>query len=161
MMKKHLSILGIGPIYVTLIAVITLLAYLATRLAWIPTIHLLEKPLPLYIIAICTIIFGIYLWAQAVFNADITQNIKENELVTSGVYALVRNPIYSAFMLVADSLILAINNLYLLPLILIYWWLLTLMLQHTEEVWLEKLYGQPYRDYCKRVNRCFPWFAKK
>ena len=30
-----------------------------------------------------------------------------------------------------------------------------------DNVWLLELYGNEYTDYCKRVNRCIPWFSKK
>lgn len=33
-------------------------------------------------------------------------------------------------------------------------------MKHTEEKWLAALYGREYADYCKRVNRCIPWFPK-
>ena len=35
------------------------------------------------------------------------------------------------------------------------------VLKNTEEKWLSELYGQEYLDYCKKVNRCIPWFPKK
>lgn len=38
---------------------------------------------------------------------------------------------------------------------------MTILMKETEEKWLAKLYGQEYRDYCKKVNRCLPWFPKK
>jgi hypothetical protein len=33
-----------------------------------------------------------------------------------------------------------------------------IVLKKTEEKWLYKMYGEEYLDYCKRVNRCIPWF---
>lgn len=30
-----------------------------------------------------------------------------------------------------------------------------------EEKWLAELYGQEYIDYCKKENRCIPWFSNK
>ena len=38
---------------------------------------------------------------------------------------------------------------------------MTIFLKNTEEKWLSELYGQEYLDYCKKVNRCIPWFPKK
>ena len=29
-----------------------------------------------------------------------------------------------------------------------------------EEKWLYNLYGYEYKAYCKKVNRCIPWFPK-
>ena len=28
------------------------------------------------------------------------------------------------------------------------------------EKWLYNLYGEEYAPYCKKVNRCIPWFKK-
>ncbi len=33
-------------------------------------------------------------------------------------------------------------------------------MKNTEEKWLLELYGIEYANYCKRVNRCIPWFSK-
>lgn len=38
---------------------------------------------------------------------------------------------------------------------------MTVLMKGTEEKWLLKLYGTEYSNYCKRVNRCIPWFAKR
>ena len=159
-MPKHLSVTGIGPYYVSLIAVLTLLSYFGTKFNYLPYHSILENPLLIIIIGILLIILGIYIWACAFFKAKIGKNILDNHLVTDGIYAWVRNPIYTAFMFVAWGLILLINNLYLLPLCLLYWLILTLMLKPTEEKWLKELYGQAYIDYMQRVNRCIPWFPK-
>ena len=79
----------------------------------------------------------------------------------TGVYSMVRNPIYSAFLLVCIGAILIADNLVLFIIPIIGWIYMTLMLKNTEEKWLLNLYGQEYADYCKRVNRCLPWFPRK
>lgn len=38
---------------------------------------------------------------------------------------------------------------------------LTVLLKQTEEKWLSDLYGEEYKDYCRRVNRCIPWFKNQ
>ena len=53
------------------------------------------------------------------------------------------------------------SNLYLLPLPLMFWALLTVMMQTVEEKWLLDEFGDEYKEYCKRVNRCIPWFSKR
>ncbi|MBQ8996005.1 MAG: isoprenylcysteine carboxylmethyltransferase family protein, partial [Oscillospiraceae bacterium] len=78
-----------------------------------------------------------------------------------GAYAWVRNPIYSAFMILCTGVILILGNLYFLILPLIFWIFMTILMKHTEEVWLKDLYGKEYEDYCKRVNRCWPWLPGK
>ena len=53
---------------------------------------------------------GIALWIYAVPISKIDDGIKENRLVTTGAYALVRNPIYSAAMIACTGVILIIRN---------------------------------------------------
>ena len=80
-----------------------------------------------------------------------------NELVTTGPYVWVRNPVYSAILLLCTGLLLMAYNLWLLLLPPVLWALMTAMLIPTEERWLRELHGQAYADYCERVNRCIPW----
>lgn len=116
--------------------------------------------IPLIIIGILFILFGIYLWVNAVIVCKLDDNIRSNKLVTTGVYAYVRNPIYSAVLLVCTGAIIIANNLYLLVLPIIYWAFLTILMKNTEEKWLLNVYGDEYINYCKKVNRCIPFKRK-
>lgn len=100
------------------------------------------------------------MWYSAVFRAKVDGHIKGNTLATTGVYAWVRNPIYSAFLLGCTGVLLMANNLWLLILPVVDWAFLTVLMKHTEEKWLAKLHGKKYADYCRRVNRCIPWPPK-
>ncbi|MBQ3937315.1 MAG: hypothetical protein II722_09680 [Ruminococcus sp.] len=53
------------------------------------------------------------------------------------------------------------HNPFLLVIPALFWSEMTIVLKRTEEKWLTELYGQQYTDYCKKVNRCIPWFEKK
>jgi protein-S-isoprenylcysteine O-methyltransferase Ste14 len=73
-------------------------------------------------------------------------------LVTSGIFAVTRNPIYLfldlwflGIFLINPRLIFLIFTL--LTVIAIHWQILQ------EEAFLRQLYGQPYRDYCARTGR--------
>ena len=100
------------------------------------------------------------LWFHAVILQRIASEIRQGALVTTGVYALVRNPIYSAFLLILTGVLLCAHNLYLLLLPILYYAFLTLLMKHTEEKWLLERFGEPYAAYCKRVNRIIPWVRK-
>ena len=39
----------------------------------------------------------------------------------------------------------------------VFWGFMTVLMKHTEEKWLRRTFGQPYDEYCKKVNRCIPW----
>lgn len=158
--KKPLSQYGIGPFYAALAFMLTLGALLLNHLGLLPVFCIPSIQLLLKLLAAVCITAGALLWFNAVITMKIGQHIRQNELVTSGAYAWVRNPIYSAIMLVMWGLLLWSNNLLLLILCPVYHLLMTVMVKHTEEKWLAQLYGTAYLDYCKKVNRCIPWFPK-
>lgn len=82
-------------------------------------------------------------------------------LSVTGVYSIVRNPCYSGIMLMCMGMLFMAHNLCLLSLPFVYWLAMTILMKCSEEKWLLDLYGQEYALYCKRVNRCIPWFLKK
>lgn len=107
------------------------------------------------------ILLGAWLWFSSNFKVKIDACIKENNLATTGVYAIVRNPIYSAFFLVCIGALLIEANIILFVLPVVYYAYMTVFLIKTEEKWLSELYGQEYEEYCKNVNRCIPWIPKR
>ena len=151
---------GVGPIYVCVIAALTLAAVLMRNLPIFESGRLRGLHLPLLILGIVFIAGGIALWVYAVAISKIDDGIKDNRLVTIGAYALVRNPIYSAAMIACTGVILIAGNAWFFPLPLLYWLFMTVLMRATEEKWLRNLYGKEYEDYCQRVNRCWPWPPK-
>ena len=150
--KEHLPLFGVGPVYVYTIAIITLVAFLCRNLSVFEAGKLIRiKSLPI-ILGSILIMIGAVMWIMAVIVSKVDDNIKKNHLVTTGIYAWVRNPIYSACMFACTGFILIIGNVFF-----VYWLFMTVLMKHTEEKWLRDLYGQEYEDYCKRVNRCIPW----
>lgn len=158
--KKHLPLIGVGPLIVIPQLVFTAIGIFLSHMGYFYIGKIAGIVLPCRIAGIVICIFGIYMWSSAAFSARIDQNIEANHLVTTNIYAIVRNPIYSAFFLVCIGAILIAGNMILLVLPVIGWAYMTIVLKHTEEKWLTNLYGQEYIDYCKTVNRCIPWFAK-
>lgn len=160
--KPHLPIMGVGPVYVISIILLSILAMIADKTLLHlprPTSALLE--IFLFIVGLLFILSGLLIYFLAI-KAKITRSIKENTLVTHGVYSVVRNPIYSAWLFICTGTLFLYGNPYLaLLLFSIFWLSLTILMKHTEEKWLTKLYGEAYLEYCKKVNRCFPWFQQK
>ncbi|MBF1038416.1 MAG: isoprenylcysteine carboxylmethyltransferase family protein [Candidatus Nanosynbacter sp.] len=160
--RPHLPTMGVGPAYVISIILLSILAMIVdTTLFHLPhpTSALLE--IFLFIVGLLLILFGLLIYFLAI-KAKITRSIKENTLVTHGVYSVVRNPIYSAWLFICTGTLFLYGNPYLaLLLFSIFWLSLTILMKHTEEKWLTKLYGEAYLEYCKRVNRCLPWFPNK
>ena len=160
--KPHLPIMGVGPAYVISIILLCGLSIFADK-ALIhlprPTSALFE--IFLFIVGLLSILSGLLIYFLAI-KAKITSSIKENTLVTHGVYAVVRNPIYSAWLFICTGTLCLYGNPYLaLTLFLIFWLSLTILMKCTEEKWLTKLYGEAYLEYCKKVNRCLPWFPNE
>ncbi len=72
----------------------------------------------------------------------------------------VRNPCYCLFLLGSTGALLIAHNPLLLVLPPLFYVWMTLIIKSTEERWLTDLYGDEYREYCRRVNRCIPWFPR-
>ena len=160
MKKNHLPILGVGPMYVITIILMTVISIILSTTRMIPIITFTNIRLIFVLIGILCFIIGITLWLKAVIIDRLDAHIIKNELVTTGVYAYVRNPVYSAFMFVCTGVLLIYGNLVLLVLPIIYWGFMTVLMKLTEEKWLENLYGKEYVQYRQRVNRCIPWKRK-
>ena len=149
MKKNHLPILGVGPMYVIIIVGMTIISIILSATNIIPIITIKNLRWILILLGVL-----------CVFDR-LDAHIIKNELVTTGAYAYVRNPVYSAFMLVCTGILFGYGNIVLLILPFFYWAFMTVFMKLTEEKWLEDLYGQEYISYCKSVNRCIPWKGKK
>ena len=161
MEKGHLPILGVGPLYVVTIILMTIISITLSATGIIPVITFANFQWIFILIGILCFIIGITLWLKAVIIDRLDTHIIKNELVTTGVYAYVRNPVYSAFMFVCTGVLLIYGNLVLLVLPIIYWGFMTVLMKLTEEKWLEDLYGKEYVQYRQCVNRCIPWKGKE
>ncbi len=159
--KDHLPLFGVGPFYVYGVVLLTVVAFFLRKLPFLASGKVSSLRIPMLVLGIILIIIGVCLWVMAVIVSKIDANIVKNQLVTSGVYAWVRNPIYSAFMLIATGVLLILGNLWFLFLPFVFWLSMTVLMRGTEEKWLLKQYGKEYEDYCSRVNRCWPWFPKR
>jgi protein-S-isoprenylcysteine O-methyltransferase Ste14 len=73
-------------------------------------------------------------------------------LITGGVFAYSRNPIYVAFALVLVGQFLVCSNLILLIYLMAATWLFHRQVLREEE-FLQQHYGQEFSDYCRRVRR--------
>lgn len=159
--KNHLPTYGVGPIYVCFIICLTIAGAVLSKWNYIPVMDFQKWRVPGFAFGIFLNIGGVCLWIRAVLIDRIDSAIKENRLITTGVYAWVRNPIYSAFLLICTGVVFMMGNVYLFSLIILDWMVLTILMKCTEEKWLKNLYGEEYEAYCKKVNRCWPWIPKE
>ena len=158
--KKHLPFFGVGPIYVMIIVCCTLAGIIINQKGMLASGRIEMLRVPFLILGIVSIILGVYLYIAAIAQSKVHKHIKNNTLVTTGVYAYVRNPIYSAFVLICTGALLIENNMWFLILPVLYWGFMTVLMKNTEEKWLYNLYGEQYLEYCKKVNRCIPWVKR-
>jgi len=158
---NHLPLYGVGPVIVWGQFIFTTISVLLTcifdfKFPTVAVINLLFKAIGILLIA-----YGLYLDISAKLKSKIFKSVAENKLITDGVYGIVRNPVYSGALLACTGAVLIANNLILLMVPVICWLYMTLFLINTEEKWLKELYGKEYVSYCRKVNRCIPWFPKK
>lgn len=85
------------------------------------------------------------------FRVGIDQN-RPDKLVTAGIFAISRNPIYVAFWLVLLGQFLLFSNLIPLIYLAAATWLFHRQVLREEE-FMRRYYGQEFSDYCHRVRR--------
>ncbi len=155
--QDHLPVFGIGPLLVAALALIAAAAVVVFHyILNFGTLNGLPGVL-LRIFGLLFIITGAAVWFIGAVRSGMDDNIKENRLKTNGIYAWVRNPMYSGWWILISGVSFLWHNILLIPVVFVNWGIMTIVLKSTEEKWLKKLYGQQYVDYCNRVNRCIPW----
>ena len=158
--KGTLPIFGVGPIYVISCLILTIGGLSLDYYGFLKPGKIPKAQIFMFTIGILLIIAGITLWVKSVLLQKIGTEIKKGHLITTGVYSIVRNPIYSAFLFVFTGVLFLACNLYLLSLPFIFWIYLTILMKCTEEKWLKEKFGDEYVMYLQRVNRVIPWFRK-
>lgn len=152
--NNHLPVFGVGPYVIGLILVITILGFVLSIHYVLPVFK--SNLFILSVFGFLLIVIGTIFWLSANVSSNIDSNIKNNQLVTTGIYSKVRHPIYAAFLYAITGSILIFDNLFLLFLPVIYWLFLTVVIKYTEEKWLIEWYGDYYLLYSKKVNRFIP-----
>lgn len=159
--KESLPLYGVGPIYVFVILLLDAIGIALSRLEIIPNIHPGKSEMLCVILGAVLIVASLGVFIQALIMSKLQEHIKSNHLVVTGIYAYMRNPIYSAFSFASFGVLLIYGNIILFPLLLVDWVFLTELMKNTEEKWLLARYGKEYIDYCRKVNRFFPWFSRE
>jgi protein-S-isoprenylcysteine O-methyltransferase Ste14 len=108
-------------------------------------------------VLLCLAGLSLFLWSLISFGRSFRVGIdteRPDKLVTSGVFAFSRNPIYLAFGLVLAGQFLVFPNWVFLAYLVGGVWLFHRQVLR-EEVFLKKHYGKEYEDYCNHVRRYF------
>ena len=158
---QKLPLYGVGPYIVLAMAATTVIGILL--FCYVLKIGTLSGPwvVILRITGAIIIALGLVIWYKGALGSDIDNIIAENRLKTDGIFAWVRNPMYSGFWFVFSGITMIWHNAWALLTVPVNWTSMTVALKNTEEKWLADLYGQEYAEYMKRVNRCIPWIPGK
>ena len=159
--RKHLPFTGVGPFYVFPTILISFTLTILSRIGYFPYFGFEFLSIPFIVIGVVFISFGILFIVLSIGKSHLFSHIENNQLVTTGIYSLTRNPIYTGFWFISIGLVLISNNLYLFILPVIYYIYLTILMIFSEEKWLLNLYGDEYLMYKKNTNRVIPFKRKK
>jgi protein-S-isoprenylcysteine O-methyltransferase Ste14 len=151
--EKRLSRFGIGP----MIAVPSLLLIIAVVLAdarWPHVFVISSLPQIVPVFGVVLMACGVGMWAVGAVAA--MRAYDSDRLVTSGVYALVRHPMYGGWITLGfPGLALILKSWLMLVTPLIAYAIFKRMI-HREDEYLEQRFGQAYRDYRNQVNEVLP-----
>jgi protein-S-isoprenylcysteine O-methyltransferase Ste14 len=106
-------------------------------------------------VALCLAGLLVLLWSLVSFGRSFRVGIDDenpDRLVTGGVFAWSRNPMYVAFWLILLGQFLVLPNWLLLVYLLAATWLFNRQVKR-EEAYLAQRYGSDYADYRGRVRR--------
>jgi protein-S-isoprenylcysteine O-methyltransferase Ste14 len=106
-------------------------------------------------VALCLAGLTILAWSLVSFGQSFRVGIdteRPDKLITTGILAFSRNPIYVAFALILLGQFLIFSNWLLLAYLIAGYWLLHRQVLREEE-FLRRYYGRDFEEYCKRVRR--------
>lgn len=141
--------------------VLSLLAPIAGLLGWVATPAVGEGQLIVGVAAVLVGIAATYA-AQTSMGRSWRIGVRSDErtaLVTTGPFALVRNPIFSCMLFTAAALTLVLPNGIALAAFLTLLAAVELQVRVVEEPYLVRAHGTAYRAYAARVGRFVPGFG--
>jgi protein-S-isoprenylcysteine O-methyltransferase Ste14 len=106
-------------------------------------------------VVICLLGLLLFLFSLISFGKSFRVGLDEDHpgpLVTSGAFAISRNPIYTAFGTVLLGIFMIFPNWIILIYLVAGIWLFNRQVRQ-EEGSLRKIYGGEYEEYCRRVRR--------
>jgi protein-S-isoprenylcysteine O-methyltransferase Ste14 len=148
-----------------LFALSFVLSFAAPLAVWFGPAPVLIESAPLSIIGCVFVVLA----TAATFNAQVTMHDswrigvdpkERTELVMSGPFALVRNPIFSAMFLASIGLALLCPNAIGFAAPLLLGIALELQVRFVEEPYLVRVHGDRYRAYARGTGRFVPYLGR-
>jgi protein-S-isoprenylcysteine O-methyltransferase Ste14 len=133
------------------------LAYFYDELLFAAVARPYVKYLPVQPLGTALLLLGLAVYAAAIMRLYASHDA--GRLETGGIYALVRHPMYAAWVVcIIPGLSLLIGGVLVLTAPLFTVLIYRLSIRH-EEAWLEARHGEAYRRYRARVGGVLPGFS--
>jgi protein-S-isoprenylcysteine O-methyltransferase Ste14 len=139
-----------------------LLQFAAFTLLWQG--HFWTRPLLLWRIAICFVLFGLAILLSWTSSSALGRHLRvdaalgaEHQLIRSGPYGLVRNPIYTSMLLVLCATAVVVTPWQLFAASLVLFVIGTEIRVRTEEMLLAARFGEEFQSYKQRVSAYIPF----
>ena len=121
-------------------------------------------PLP-YVLGLVVMVPGLWLFHRSHTdlgtNWSITLQMRENhQLVTTGIYARIRHPMYSSMFLLGVAQVLFLPNWIVGPTYLITFGAAYIFRVKVEERMMIDRFGSEYEEYMQRTGRLIPAYSK-
>jgi len=153
-MEKRLSRFGIGPRIAAAALAYAAVAGAATYfwpdvciLRWLPYQACAA-------VAVILLAIGVPMWGIALFSVMRAYN--RDELVTSGMYGIVRHPMYAGWIVLNIPALTLLSRSWPLMLTPLVAYAVFRRLIRTEDEYLRRRFGASYVEYCSRVNEVIP-----
>ena len=131
MKKNTLPVFGVGPIYAVSCLLLTAFGLFLKKKGFLNGGDLPGLKSEAMRIGFMLIFIGVALWIYAVLIQRISKEISSGHLVTIGIYSIVRNPIYLAFLCVCTGILITAHNVYLLIFPVTFYVFLTVLMKRT------------------------------
>lgn len=146
--------------------VVALVAGVAAPIAAIADLRMLIDGDGVRVVGLVIAVAGILVTflAQVAMGSEWRIGIDKSEptgLVTGGVFAIVRNPIFSAMILTAVGFALMVPNIIAVVAVVLLVLAIELQVRYVEEPHLQELHGHQYSDYAATVGRFMPGVGRK
>jgi hydroxyacylglutathione hydrolase len=153
-MEKEMTVWGVGPKF-TLYSVLYLILALVIHYVCYPRFAIQGIPYVVFaVIGLGLVAVGFPIWSMASKTVD--RGFEEGVLLTQGVYALCRHPIYGNAIFFTIPGILLFFRSWLLLTVPVFMYVAFKLLVGAEEDHLREKFGPAYREYEREVNAAFP-----
>ncbi|MBN1887757.1 MAG: MBL fold metallo-hydrolase [Thermoflexales bacterium] len=157
-MSKKMTVWGIGPRF-TLFSTVYFTLALVIHYVWYPRFVIPGIPYTaLVVVGLILIATGVPIWITAARIVD--RGFEEGILLTQGVYALCRHPLYGNTIFFTIPGILLFFRSWLLLTVPLFMYVVFKLLIREEEDYLRQKFGAAYLAYEQKVNAVLPQIWK-